>query len=174
MPGPLGIFCNDNNSFCIDITHAENDGQLRGTLEERGHRYPIAGTYRQRDSTYTEIGFMADIAGIKGRWWGEIDSLRGYPTLSVIRAHASPGAGQALTGYHLKEKPVAQPSRSAHATVEKPRYGGSLVHLKRWMLGWAVCTGQDGHFHELFTFVRRYIRRPTTACVVAYGYARIR
>jgi hypothetical protein len=64
-----------------------------------------------------------------------MDCLRGYPTLSAIRAHATGGGRHALTGYHLKEMPLPQPTHYVHSSAETPLYGGLFGQLKRWMLG---------------------------------------
>lgn len=136
MPSPLGNFCNDDNSFCIDITHANaNNGQLWGTLKDNAQSYPIAGSYYHRDSTYTDVWFMTDIADARDSWQGEMDCLRGYPTLSAIRAQATGGGRHALTGYHLKEMALPQSTHCAHSSAEAPLDGGLFVQLKRWMLG---------------------------------------
>jgi hypothetical protein len=68
----------------------------------------LPGLITTDDSTYTDVWFMTDVADAKDSWQGEMDCLRGYPTLSAIRAHATGGGRHALTGYHLKETPVRQ------------------------------------------------------------------
>lgn len=135
MSGPLGNFCNDDNSFCIDLTHASaNDGQLWGTLKEHAQRYPTTGSYYHRDDTYTDVWFITDNAESKDSWQGEIDSLRGYLTLSAIRAHAMPGGRHALTGYHLKERPLPHSAQRDRSNERAPLYSRLFLQLKHWIL----------------------------------------
>ena len=131
MPSPIGKFCNDDNSFCIDITRVNaNDGQMWVPLKEHTQIYSFAGSYYHRDSTYTDVWLMTDNADARDSWQGEIDCLRGYPTLSAIRAHATGGGRHALTGYHLKEKLSPLSIHCTHSSAEAPLYGGLFVQLK--------------------------------------------
>ncbi|MBK5527100.1 hypothetical protein JFT91_03360 [Pseudomonas sp. TH08] len=132
MNNPLGKFCNDDNSFCITLSHfVEQSGQIGGIWEEGGQSYPVTGTCSQRDNTYIDVRFTTQRAAVIDSWQGEIDSLQGSPTLSVIRTRVLQYGRHSLTGYYLKQKPPHPQAKPLQSSATKPLRTGLFLQFTR-------------------------------------------